>query len=37
MSYEFMNIEDLRIRVQMAINTLYARDYKLFSVQASEW
>jgi len=37
MSYAFMTISDLKLRMQMAINTLYARDSKLFSLEASEW
>jgi hypothetical protein len=32
-----MNIVDLKLRVQLAVNTLYARDSMLLSLEVSEW
>ena len=32
-----MNFEDLKLRVRMAIDNLYARDSKLLELDASEW
>jgi hypothetical protein len=32
-----MNLPELKARMQRAINTLYARDSKLFEIKVSEW